>query len=361
MTFSRRHRGSLLLLLLGCWSSCHRPEKLQDYGKGTRYAQCFAINADSLLQVRNNPQAKNFSYQYRQGMLAAGTARVVCLSSVISAMFDALGLSDAIIGVDDTAYITSEKLRARIAGGQVKSYAPGGQLLLEQLVAAAPDAVFWYSMDHGNEVLCRQLEKAGIPVIMIQSFAETHPLGRSEWLRFTGRLFGLARRADSVYSAIEKNYLAIAGDSLRRKHGPTVLVNAPFSGQWNLPASNSYLSILIRDAGGSYLWADHPGTGTFSLQLESVFQRAVHAGVWINCNDYRSRSELVAEDKRFATISAFRDARVYAANKGSRRGGGLPFWEEGSIRPDKVLHDLRLVFAGDSARFGEMHYYRALP
>jgi hypothetical protein len=69
----------------------------------------------------------------------------------------------------------------------------------------------------------------------------------------------------------------------------------------------------------------------------------------------------LAEDKRFGNIRAFREGLVFAANKGSRRGGGLPFWEEGSVRPDKVLHDLRIVFTADSARYKDMHYYRALP
>jgi iron complex transport system substrate-binding protein len=216
-------------------------------------------------------------------------------------------------------------------------------------------------MDESNKDLCIRLEKAGIPVVMVQSFAEMHPLGRSEWLRFTGRLFGLGSRADSIFKSIEYNYLAMTGVSVQREDGPTVLVNAPYSGQWNLPAANSYLSILIRDAGGRFLWADHPGTGTFSLQLEAVFQRAMQARVWINCNDYRSRGELLAEDRRFGNIRAYKEGLVFAANKGSRRGGGLPFWEEGSVRPDKVLHDLRILFATDSARFHAMHYYRALP
>ncbi len=351
----------LLLCLPVCWYACQGASNGKDAQTGTQFAQCFGIEGDSLLWVRTSSQALSFTYQYRQGMLNAGSARVVCLSSVISALFDELDLSDAIIGVDDTAYITSVKLRKRITNGQLVSYSPGGKLRFEELVAAAPDAVFWYTMDQSNTDLCKRLEKAGIPVVMVQSFAETHPLGRSEWLRFTGRLFGLGSRADSIYKVIEHNYQAMAGDSARRKEGPTVLVNAPYSGQWNLPASNSYLSILIRDAGGRYLWADYPGTGTFSLQLEAVFQRAMQARVWINCNDYRSRRELLAEDKRFGNIHAYREGLVFAANKGSRRGGGLPFWEEGSVRPDKVLHDLRILFATDSSRFHAMHYYRALP
>jgi len=354
-------RVFLLLCLPVYWYACQGASNGKDAPTGTRFARCFGIEGDSLLSVRNNAQTPNFAYQYRQGMLNAESARIVCLSSVISALFDELGLSNAVIGIDDTAFITSVKLRERIENGQVVSFAPGGKLRFEELVAAAPDAVFWYTMDQSNTDLCKRLEKAGIPVIMVQSFAETHPLGRSEWLRFTGRLFGLGSRADSLYHVIEKSYLGMAADSARRKEGPTVLVNAPYSGQWNLPASNSYLSILMRDAGGRYLWADHPGSGTFSLQLEAVFQRAVQARVWINCNDYHSRGELLAEDKRFGNIRAFREGLVFAANKGSRRGGGLPFWEEGSVRPDKVLHDLRIVFTADSARYKDMHYYRALP
>jgi iron complex transport system substrate-binding protein len=353
--------ASGFLVFLLCLCACSRPGTQKQTQAGTRFAQCFSIVGDSQLWVRNDVETPQFSYRYRQNMFDARSARIVCLSSVISAMFDALGMTDAVIGVDDTAYITSPGLRKRMAAGKVKSYAPGGMVLLEQLVAAAPDVVFWYTMDQGNATLCRQLESAGIPVIMVQSFAETHPLGRSEWLRFTGRLFGLGSKADSVFREIETSYLEIASDSLRTASEPTVLVNAPFSGQWNLPAANSYLSILIRDAGGRYLWGNKKGSGTFNLQLEAVFQAAADAEVWINCNDYRSRKELLADDNRFSNIRAFRENRVFAANKGSRIGGGLPFWEEGSIRPDKVLQDLRLVFAADSARFADMHYYRALP
>lgn len=354
-------RPGILLLFISSLLACRGKVPATQETAGNSHARCFSIEGDSLLRVRNVPESKEFPYRYRQGMLRPGGSRVVCLSSVITSMFDALGLSDAIIGVDDTAFITSPILQNKIAAGKIRSYAPGGQVLFEQLVAAAPDAVFWYTMDQGNAEVCRRLEMAGIPVIMVQSFAEPHPLGRSEWLRFTGRLFGLGKLSDSIFNTIRKDYAAQVADSLPQLKRPSVLVNAPFSGSWNLPASDSYLGILIRDAGGDYIWGNRSGSGTFSLQLEAVFQRAAGADVWINCNDYRSRGELLAEDPRFGLIQAFQKGRVFAANRGSRRGGGLPFWEEGSIRPDKVLHDLRIVFAADTARYAAMHYYRVLP
>ena len=35
---------------------------------------------------------------------------------------------------------------------------------------------------------------------------ETSALGRAEWMRFYGLLFGEAQKADSLFAEVEKNY-----------------------------------------------------------------------------------------------------------------------------------------------------------
>ena len=80
-------------------------------------------------------------------------------------------------------------------------------------------------------------------VVPVTEYLEVHPLGRAEWLRFFGVLFGVERKADSLYSTIAERYTrVVVADTSNR---PTVVFGSYWQGQWFVPSGNSYMARLI--------------------------------------------------------------------------------------------------------------------
>jgi iron complex transport system substrate-binding protein len=49
------------------------------------------------------------------------------------------------------------------------------------------------------------LQKSGLKVMFNGDWTEQSPLGKAEWIKFFGALYGLDSKANSVFSEIEKN------------------------------------------------------------------------------------------------------------------------------------------------------------
>jgi len=316
------------------------------------------MGGDSLLWASSVHDKDKVLATLRQGILNR-QSRIVCLSSVIVAFLEELGLANTIVAVDQTAFISSPALLRRIQEGLVASVKPGTSLDVERILSMQPDAVFYYEGAGGEDPSFSLLKRNGIKLIPVNNYKEQHPLGRAEWIRFVGRIFGIASQADSLFDAVARSYEDQKNMADQQPLRPTVFCNAPFSGVWDQPQGGNYMAVLINDAGGRYLWAETTGSGTISLQPEAVLLKAQNADIWINCNDYTERRQLLSEDPRLSRFKAFSQGRVFAANAVKREGGANPFWELGVVRPDLVLHDLRQIFsaAGDTL---SMYFYRKL-
>lgn len=51
-----------------------------------------------------------------------------------------------------------------------------------------------------------RLDEWGNPIIETADYMETSALGRAEWMKFYGMLFGVEDKADSMFNDIEKRY-----------------------------------------------------------------------------------------------------------------------------------------------------------
>ena len=60
------------------------------------------------------------------------------------------------------------------------------------------------------------VEKIGIPIIEGADYMEAFPLGRTEWIRFYGLLFGKEEMADSIFKETEQSLFVSKG--LNRKY-----------------------------------------------------------------------------------------------------------------------------------------------
>lgn len=278
-----------------------------------------------------------------------------------------LGLVDRWVGHDELDWVTSPELRRRIDAGGMFEVGGGPGLNVELVLEASPGLLLSDSLGDPEIDLLGKLREARVPVALAPSFLETSPLGRAEWIKHTALFFNRERRAEEIFSAVAERYEELAAkvrrafaDDPGRKR-PTVVTNGPIGGTWWTPGGRSYLALLVTDAGGDYLWSDEPGTGSIPLDLESVYERAVDAEVWLQPGGWRSLEEIRAVDERLADFASFRGRRVFNYDRRLTDLGGNDYWENGTARPDQVLADLIRILHPDLLPEHRLIYHRRLP
>ena len=268
---------------------------------------------------------------------------IVVTSTTHIPALEMLGVENTLIGFPNTDYISSEKTRKLIDAGKVREVGTNETLNTEVLIDMAPDLIVSFSLNNNNPTI-DNLQKSGLKVIYNGDWTEQSPLGKAEWIKFFGALYGLDAKANTIFSEIEKEYtttLALAKKAIAK---PTVLCGAMYQDQWYVPQGESWASLFMKDAQSNYLWADSKGTGSLSLPFETVLDKAQNADYWISPGDFSSLKEMNDSNPHYKEFTAFKNKKVYSysINKGAK--GGILYFELSPTRPDWVLKDFIKIF-----------------
>ena len=369
--------GLFLLLLLLC-VGCKTKDRSQSDKSGATVAMRYAeqIQIDSCdgywsVRVRNPWDTAKILHTYilvEQGRelpdnLPSGTLvrtplrKSLIYSSVHCSLLVELDALDCIGGVCDLQYIYHPAVRTRCAEGRIVDAGNAMSPDLEKVIDLHPDAVLLSPFENSGGY--GRIEKLGIPIIECADYMETSPLGRAEWMRFFGLLFGRKQQADSLFAEVEKRYASLKSLVDTVSVRPTVLSELRNGSAWYTPGGHSTIGRLYADAGAAYVWADDTRSGSVPLSFETVFDRGRNADFWLfkyNETVDKTLTSLRAEYAPYAGFRAFQTGRVFACNTGK-----VPFYEETPFRPDWLLKDLILVFhpeclPGETARyFKQLH------
>src|SRR5690606_24867164 len=128
-------------------------------------------------------------------------SEIVLTSTTQVPHLDFLEMSETMVGFPDTDLISSTTMRQRIDQGLVVDLGKGPVANIEMVVDLDPDLVMYYSIRENLEQL-EIFEKIGIPLIMNGEYIEQSPLGRVEWIKFTGVFTG---RGENTVEVFDKN------------------------------------------------------------------------------------------------------------------------------------------------------------
>ena len=268
----------------------------------------------------------------------------------------ALGHVEAIAACAHMDQVRDPLFKERLSHGAVKEIATGDGLDREALVALKPEVLFGYPFGQGVR---HALEGLGIPTIEVSEYLEEHPLGRAEWLRFFGVLFGEEQKADSLFTGIRERYESLRADTTTVERS-SVLFGSVWDGQWWVPPGNSYMARLIEDAGGRYVFADRKGDGNIAIDMETMITvggKADHWGMIASCEDEPIERDFTNGDERLKSFSAVKRHRLFLGNPAHEDLFGRALLE-----PDVMLNDLRWCLNNDpfAAHFSEPHTYFGL-
>jgi len=246
---------------------------------------------------------------------------------------------NTLIGFPHCDYISSEKVRARIDAGNIKELGNNQDLNTEVLLDMQPDVIIGYGIDNKNPTL-DNLQKSGLKVMLNGDWNEENALGKAEWIKFFGGLYGKQKQATALFTKIEKDFLKTIRIAKMAKTKPTILAGDMFEDRWYLPRGTSWGSLLLKQANGNYLWQETSGTGSLSLSFETVFEKAKSADVWITSGQFSSLNEMTNSNPHYAEFNAFKNKNVYSFSGKKGKTGGILYYELAPNRPDLVLKDL---------------------
>ncbi|MDA9349588.1 ABC transporter substrate-binding protein [Polaribacter sp.] len=265
---------------------------------------------------------------------------IVVTSTTHIPMVELLQSENTIVGFPHGQYVSSARTRKLLDAGKIAEIGKENSLNTEILLDLQPELVVGYSVTSPDKSLTT-LEKAGINVIYNGDWLEETPLGKAEWIKFFGVLFDKEKQADSIFKAIETNYVNAKKSALLGLQKPTVLSGAIMSKDiWNLPAGESFVAQFLKDANLTYLWKDTKGKGSLSLSFESVFDKGANADIWIAPGYFTSKKQLLESNALYAKFKAFQDDNIYMPTTKKGKSGGVLYYELATTRPDLVLKDL---------------------
>jgi iron complex transport system substrate-binding protein len=354
-----------LLLVLFMFISCKQKDTISTAQNSAvkneiQYATGFEIHKHdgySIVKVTNPwPEAKKtFSYVLKQKnaiipdslmhftIIPIPIKTIVVTSTTHIPSLEMLGVENTLVGFPNTDYISSEETRKRIEAGKVREVGKNENLNTEVLIEMEPDVIVGFGLSNSNPSL-DILQKSGLKVMFNGDWTEQSPLGKAEWIKFFGALYGLDYKANSIFSEIEKEYNTTLALAKKATEKPTILSGAMFQDQWYVPQGESWASLFLKDAHAHYLWADTKGTGGLSLPFEVVLEKAQKAEFWIAPGDFSSLKQMSDSNPHYAQFDSFKNKKVYsyALNKGAK--GGILYFEWSPTRPDWVLKDLIKIF-----------------
>ena len=365
--------GLLLALGIGCKSKQTAstretlPAVRMEYAERIRIASC---DHYILVRIQNPWDTTKILHTYvlvdrsieLPAALPEGTLvrtpveKALVYSAVHCGLISELGALNQIGGVCDLQYIGIPEIQSRCASGQVIDAGNSMNPDIEKIIDFHPDAILLSPFENSGGY--GRIEKLGVPIIECADYMETSPLGRAEWMRFFGLLFGRKQQADSLFTEVRAGYLSLYDKMQEVDKRPTVISELKNGSAWYVPGGKSTLGRLFQDAGASYIWAEDKHSGSIPLSFETVYDRGHDADFWLfkyNQEQDKTLTELKSDYASYAGFRAFQTGQIYGCNSGR-----VPFYIETPFHPDWLLEDLIRIFHPEVLPAGESRYFKKL-
>ena len=234
-----------------------------------------------------------------------------------------------------------------------KYNAPDYELILGENCSLAVESTMIY---HTPEVK-EKLEQFKIPVLVERSSYESHPLGRTEWIKLYGVLLGKEEEAERLFKEQEERMETVLSE---KNTGKTVaFFYITTNGLANVRKSNDYVSKMIELAGGRYIFEnlgeDDNALSPVNMQMEEFYAKAKDADYII----YNSAidGELQTIDQLLEKSSLLKDFK--AVKNGNVWCTGKNLFQE-STGLGVMIEDIHKMLSSEGDSLTELTYMHRL-
>ena len=278
-----------------------------------------------------------------------------------------LGCKNAITGVCDKDYINIPdiKERVKLSDGKASTSDTDKVIIdcgssmqpdMERIIALKPEGLLISPFENSGGY--GKLDKLNIPIIETADYMETSPLGRAEWMKFYGLLFMSEERSDSLFSSIEKEYLALKAEAAKLPQGLSILTERKMGSVWYVPGGKSTMGILLKDANAKYIFADDTHSGSLAYGPERILSKGTQVDVWAFKyfgGKALSKSDLLAEYEGYKALKTFNQNSIYQVDTSTQ-----PYFELTSFHPEILLREFIILAHPKATQFGKLRFYQHL-
>lgn len=282
-----------------------------------------------------------------------------------------LGCQQAIRGICDLNYINIPDVKKRAAlSGNTSAQNPivncGSSMApdIERIIALKPETILLSPFENSGGY--GKLDKLHIPIIEAADYMESSPLGRAEWMKFYGMLFGNEEgksngisgscepKADSLFAKIEKEYLSLKAQAAGYPKGLSILTERKTGNVWYVPGGQSTIGILLKDANARYIFEDDQHSGSLAMSPEQILAKGKQVDIW--AFKYfggapLSQAQLLQEYDGYKALAAFNRGNIYQVDTST-----VPYFELTSFHPELLLREFIILAHGE--RFGKLRFYK---
>lgn len=242
---------------------------------------------------------------------------------------------------------------------------------IERIIALKPEAILLSPFENSGGY--GKLDKLHVPIIEAADYMESSPLGRAEWMKFYGMLFGNEEgrvkseegksngisgscepKADSLFAKIEKEYLKLKAEAAGYPKGLSILTERKTGNVWYVPGGQSTIGILLKDANARYIFEDDEHSGSLAMSPEQILAKGKQVDVW--AFKYfggapLSQAQLLQEYDGYKALAAFNRGNIYQVDTST-----VPYFELTSFHPELLLREFIILVHGE--RFGKLRFYK---
>jgi len=334
-----------------------------------RYAQNFKlIKQDGFVELQIvNPETgiieRDFALIHRNSktkipsnleQIEVPLKSIITLSGTNIGMIEKIKESYKIVGVSNSKYIYNQTVLNGIKNKKVLEFDDFSVLNPERILLTKSKILFHTGFD-GNTVANEdKLSKLGILCIPNYDWKENHPLGKAEWIKVFGYLFGKEKVAETYFEKVEINYLKLSETAKSFKNKPTVFSGMVYGDTWYMPAGESFGAQILADAGADYVAKNEKGTGSMYYSFEQVFRKNQSTDFWVNV-EVPTKTEMLKSTSKYQYFKSFQSNNLYSYAHQMNY-----FWENSAVEPDRVLSDLIQIFHQGELKVKPLHFYRKL-
>lgn len=291
-----------------------------DYYKGG-YALITIADSDKFLVVPKGKEAPE-NMEENIAVLKQPLNNIYLVATSAMDFFVSLdGLkSIRLSGTNENGWYIEEAKKALKDGSLLfagKYNAPDYELILGENCSLAVESTMIY---HTPEVK-EKLEQFKIPVLVERSSYESHPLGRTEWIKLYGVLLGKEEEAERLFEEQEERMESVLSEENTGKTVAFFYITT--NGLANVRKSNDYVSKMIELAGGRYIFEnlgeDDNALSTVNMQMEEFYAKAKDADYIIYNSaidgELQTMEQLLEKSSLLKDFKAVKNGNVWCTGK----------------------------------------------
>lgn len=254
------------------------------------------------------------------------------LTRVASGISAATSLIDAIGGLDNIVAVTTkyedwylENVIAKMDADEIKYMGSYSEPDFEMLMELGVQVEFDSTMMLNKPEIMDKYAEVGIPCIVDNSSKEEHLLGRIEWVKLYGAVFGMNEEAKAYFDEQVAKVESISG---LEKTGKTAVMYYKSSDIYYVRNAADYCTSMLVMAGGESIAPELGGekSGSSKLSAEEFYAMCKDADyvfqVVMEC-PYTTIDEMIAYDSIFADFKAVQEGNVYTTVQGFSQSNAI--------------------------------------